>query len=722
MARVKPTADRVWPGDPFPLGATWDGAGVNFALFSANAEKVELCLFDPTGRRELRRVVLPEYTNEIWHGYLPDLRPGQRYGYRVHGPYDPQRGHRFNPHKLLLDPYAKELAGTLHWTDAHFGYRIGARREDLSFDKRDNAAAMPKCVVIDPAYTWGADRPPATPWPRTLIYEAHVKGLTALHPEIPAWQRGTYAGLAHPAVVEHLVKLGVTAVELMPVHAFVQDRHLLARGLRNYWGYNSIGFFAPEPGYLSPWATQAEFKTMVRLLHEAGIEVILDVVYNHTAEGNHYGPTLSFKGIDNASYYRLVDGDPRYYMDVTGTGNTLDLSHPRVLQLVLDSLRYWVLEMHVDGFRFDLATTLGRAADLRFDPGSAFFNAIRQDPVLSTVKLIAEPWDVGPGGYRLGRHGPGFAEWSDKFRDTVRAFWKGDQGMVPEFARRVLGSADLFEHQGRRSWSTVNFAATHDGFTLADVVSYNDKHNEANGEGGKDGHNHNLSWNCGVEGPTDDPGILDLRERQKRNMLATVLLSQGTPMILMGDELGRSQGGNNNAYCQDNPISWLDWDKRSDRDRALAAFTARLARLRRDHPVLRRAKFLHGQDTSPDGLKDVTWLTAAGDEMTDVHWADRDARTLALMLNGRAGAHIGPRGQPETDTRLLILFNAHHESVAFTLPDAGEGRAWCRVLDTDAPALSERGEPVADATALAVPARTLIVLAEVDGRKRRAEG
>ena len=680
---------RMWEGLPYPLGANWDGRGVNFALFSAHARKVELCLFDPAGKREIERLVLPEYTDEIWHGYLPDGYPGLLYGYRVHGPYDPVNGHRFNHHKLLLDPYAKGLHGPLRWIDAHFGYRIGARRHDLAIDTRDNAAAMPKCLVVDPAYTWGDDRRPAIPWERTFIYEAHLKGMTKLHPDVPPGQRGTYAGMSHPAVIDHLVKLGVSAIEILPVHAFVQDRQLLNRGLRNYWGYNTIGFFAPEPSYQSRLGSIFEFKTMVRRLHSAGIEVILDVVYNHTAEGNHLGPTFSFKGIDNASYYRLMSDEPHYYMDVTGTGNSLDLSHTRVLQLVLDSLRYWVEEMHVDGFRFDLATTLGRSADNRFDPGSSFFDAIRQDPTLGKVKLIAEPWDVGEGGYRLGGHGPGWAEWNDRFRDTVRGFWKGDEGKIADLASRMSGSADLFSHQGRRAYASVNFVAAHDGFTLQDTVSYADKHNEANGEGNRDGHSHNVSWNWGVEGPTDDPAIVEVRERLKRSMIATLLVSQGTPMLLMGDEFGRSQGGNNNAYCQDNVIGWVDWDGVDDRGRDLMRFVGRLARMRRQLTTLGTTRWLAGAEIMPD-LKDVTWLRPDGQEMTDEDWGNGPARSLGMLraaLAQQADPDEGDEPQPDI---VAIIANAHHEALDFVLPSPPLDGRWRLLVDTAEPRLRNR--------------------------------
>ena len=682
---------RIRPGSPYPLGATWDGRGVNFALFSANATKVELCLFDATGRRELARIELPEYSEQIWHGYLPEARPGLLYGYRVHGPYEPRQGHRFNPHKLAVDPYAKALFGPLRWSDVHFGYRLGSPREDLSLDRRDNARGMPKCQVIDPAFSWGDDPAPRTPWDRTIIYEVHVRGATMRLPEIHPPLSGTYAAFASAPMLDHLVRLGITAVELLPVHAFVDDRHLVQRGLRNYWGYNSLGFFAPEPLY-AVGEPVAEFKTMVACLHEAGIEVILDVVYNHTCEGNHLGPTLCFRGIDNASYYRLVPGDQRYYIDETGCGNTFNLTHPRVLQLVMDSLRYWVEEMHVDGFRFDLAATLGREHH-GFDPGSGFFDAIRQDPVLSQVKLIAEPWDVGPGGYQVGGFPPGFAEWNDRFRDSVRRYWRGDEGILPELAARLTGSSDLFERMGRRSWASINKVTAHDGFTLSDVVSYDHKHNEANGENGLDGTDHNYSWNHGVEGPTDDPAIVALRARQKRNLLATLLIAQGTPMLLGGDEFGRTQQGNNNAYCQDNEISWFDWERIGPEDRELIRFVARLIRLRKAHPVLRRTRFLHGEETSADGLKDITWFTPAGTEKTPEEWRNVLARCIGLMLNGRAGRHLSASGERARDDILLILLNAYHEVVPFTLPTVSGGAIWQRLLDTFKPEVE--AEPTA---------------------------
>ncbi|HSA80090.1 MAG TPA: glycogen debranching protein GlgX [Geminicoccaceae bacterium] len=699
----------VWPGKPYPLGASWDGSGVNFALFSAHATKVELCLFDRSGRRELERIELPEYTDEVWHAHLPDVGPGQLYGYRVHGPYDPRHGHRFNPHKLLLDPYARVLQGGLSWTDAHFGYRLGSPRQDLSFDRRDNARAMPKCRVIDPAFTWGDDRHPRVPWSQTLIYETHVRGMTMRHPDLPARLRGSYAGLGSPAVVDYLVKLGITAVELLPVHALIDDRRLSERGLRNYWGYNTIGYFAPEPRYAASSSPTIEFKTMVKRLHHAGIEVILDVVYNHTAEGDHTGPTLSLRGIDNASYYRLIPGDERHYINETGCGNTVNLSHPRALQLVMDSLRYWVEEMHVDGFRFDLASTLAREVH-GFDPGSGFFDAIRQDELLRTVKLIAEPWDLGPGGYRLGSFPPGWAEWNDRFRDSVRRYWRGDDGMLPEVAARLTGSSDLFEHLGRRPWVSVNKITAHDGFTLEDLVSYDRKRNAANLEDNRDGTDANYSWNHGHEGPTDDPAIVALRQRQKRNLLGTLLLSQGTPMLLGGDEFGRTQLGNNNAYCQDSELSWFDWSGIGPEGERLLAFVRHLIALRKAHPILRRPRFLHGRETSRDGLKDITWLTPQGVEKTESQWRDRAARCIGMLLNGKAGSYRSWDGRPEDDDVLLIVLNAYHDVVPFILPPIAAGSGWRRLLDTtdaaltDDPATYETGKP------FPIPGRSLILL------------
>ena len=697
----------VWPGHPHPLGATWDGSGVNFALFSAHATRVELCLFDREGRREIERIVLPEYTDEVWHGYLPQAYPGLLYGYRVHGPYEPTAGHRFNPSKLLIDPYAKALRGELRWSDAHFGYRVGSPRDDLSFDRRDNARGMPKCVIIDSAYTWGDDQPPNIPAAQTITYETHVRGMTIRHPGVPEPLRGTFAGLASPPVIEHLVKLGITAIELLPIQAFVQDRHLVAKGLSNYWGYNPIGFLAPEPRYLAGGAV-SEFKTMVKRFHNAGIEVILDVVYNHTAEGNHMGPTLSFRGIDNATYYRLLPNEPRRYIDDTGTGNTINMSHARVLQLVTDSLRYWVEEMHVDGFRFDLAATLGREAH-GFDPNGGFFDAIRQDRVLGGVKLVAEPWDIGPGGYQVGNFPPGWFELNDRFRDVVRQYWKGDQRMLPELAARLTASADLFERRGRRAWTSVNKVTSHDGYTLEDVVSYNDKHNEANGEDNQDGHNANYTWNHGVEGPTDDPAIVALREQQKRNLLATLLLAQATPMLLGGDELGRTQKGNNNAYCQDNEISWFDWEGITDKDRRLTAFVARLIAMRKAHPVLRRSRFLHGKEVSPNGVKDITWVSPRGGEMTLEAWHDPLAQCFGLMLNGKAGSYRTPDGRPADDEVLLIVMNAHHDTVPFKLPRIAGGVGWYRCLDTTDPEMAHDDALHAIGGVYQLPGRALIL-------------
>jgi glycogen operon protein len=669
-------------GQPHPLGATWDGLGVNFALFSAHATKVELCIFDEAGETELERIELPEYTDEVWHGYLSNARPGTVYAYRVHGPYEPEAGHRFNPNKLLLDPYAKQLVGELAWDPAVFGYQAGT--EDLTFDERDSARFMPKCRVIDPAFTWGREQPPRVAWERTIFYEAHVRGYTMLHPAVPEDLRGTFSGMSNRAVIDYIRSLGVTSVELLPIHAYVDDDFLLKKGLRNYWGYNSIGFFAPQPRYMATPVVN-EFKEMVAKFHDAGIEVILDVVYNHTAEGNEMGPTLSFKGIDNASYYRLLPDTPRYYINDTGTGNTLNLSHPRVLQMVTDSLRYWAQEMHVDGFRFDLATILGREP-YGFDEGGGFLDSCRQDPVLSSVKLIAEPWDVGPGGYQVGAFPPGWAEWNDRYRDTVRAYWKGDEGQLPEMASRITGSADKFNKRGRRPWASVNFVTAHDGFTLRDLVSYNDKHNDANGEDNRDGHSHNLSNNYGAEGPTDDPDIRDIRIRQMRNFLATLFLSRGTPMLLAGDEFGRTQGGNNNAYAQDSAIGWIGWDI-DEEGRALAEFARTLIALRQALPMLRRGRFLTGQFDDSLGVKDVTWLTPVGDEMTEEHWNDASARCFGVLLDGRA-QETGIR-RPGTDVTLLLILNAHHDVVSFALPEATGGRDWVCLVDTNHPELEE---------------------------------
>jgi glycogen operon protein len=670
---------RITEGLPYPLGATWDGLGVNFALFSAHATKVELCLFDSGGETELERIELPEYTDEVWHGYLPDARPGTVYGYRVYGPYDPEAGHRFNGNKLLLDPYAKALVGNLAWDPAVFGYQLESE-DDLTFDERDSAPFMPKCRVIDPAFTWGRDRSPLVPWERTIVYETHVRGYTMRHPEVPQGLCGTFAGLTVKPVIDYIRGLGVTSVELLPIHAFINDSLLLDKGLTNYWGYNTIGFFAPDQRFIATHAIN-EFKEMVAHFHDAGLEVILDVVYNHTAEGSERGPTLSFRGIDNASYYRLLPDQKRYYINDTGTGNTLNLSHPRVLQMVTDSLRYWVHEMHVDGFRFDLATILGREP-YGFDEGGGFLDSCRQDPVLSRVKLIAEPWDVGPGGYQVGAFPPGWAEWNDRFRDTARAFWKGDEGITAEMATRMSASGDLFNKRGRKPWASVNLITAHDGFTLSDVVSYNDKHNEANGEDGRDGSSDNRSWNCGAEGPTDDADVLELRQRQTRNLLATLLLAQGTPMLVAGDEFGRSQQGNNNAYCQDNEISWVDWDI-NDAGTALTGFVRRLTELRHRYPILRRGRFLTGEYNEDLGIKDVAWINASGAEMTDDDWASAQTKCFGMLMDGRAQA-TGIR-RPASDATLLLILNAYHDVVAFALPEVAGGRNWALVFDTNQP-------------------------------------
>ncbi|MCC7327646.1 MAG: glycogen debranching protein GlgX [Burkholderiales bacterium] len=670
--------NEVWPGRSLQRGALWDGEGVNFALFSEHAEKVELCVFDPTGRRELQRVELVERTDQVFHCYLPEARPGMLYGYRVHGPYRPEQGQRFNAHKLLLDPYARNIVGSLRWSDALYGYTVGHKRGDLSFDRRDSAQGMPKSKVIDPAFTWGDDRPPNVPWHHMVIYEMHVRGFTMQHPEVPPPLRGTYAGLATAPVIEYLRRLGVTTVELMPVHYFVDDRALVQQGLRNFWGYNTIGYFAPEAMYSASGKVN-EFKTMVKTLHSAGLEVILDVVYNHTAEGNEFGPTLCFRGLDNSSYYRLSQEEPRHYMDYTGCGNTLDMQHPRVLQMLMDSLRYWVTDMHVDGFRFDLASALARELH-EVDRLGAFFDILRQDPVLSRVKLIAEPWDLGEGGYQVGNFPPGWAEWNDKFRDTMRACWRGDGGLIGDFARRLTGSSDLYGRSGRSPHASINFITAHDGFTLRDLVSYNEKHNEANLEDNRDGTDNNISWNCGVEGPTDDPAILALRARQSRNLLATLLFSQGVPMLTAGDEIGRTQQGNNNAYCQDNEISWVDWTL-DDARRHLLAFVRRVVDLRRRHPIFRRRHFFEGRSLLGVEAKDITWLKPDGTDMTDQEWNHDFTRCLGVFLSGSRLDETDSRGRPVIDDDFILLFNAHDGQIPFTLP-AFDGRGWTLLLDT----------------------------------------
>jgi isoamylase len=674
---------RVWPGKSYPLGATWDGAGVNFALYSEHAGKVELCLFDAVdAAREAQRIALPEHTDQVWHAYLPDVLPGQLYGYRVHGPYEPAKGLRFNPNKLLLDPYAKSIGRDLRWDDSLFGYQVGDAKADLSFDERDSAAFAPLAVVIDPAFTWGDDRAPRTPWHKTLIYEAHVKGFTKLNPAVPEKLRGTYAGLASEGAVQHLVDLGITAIELEPVHHHTDDRFLVERGQVNYWGYNTLAFFAPDCRYCAtsiPQDAAQQFKMMVRSLHAAGIEVILDVVYNHTAEGNQMGPTLSMRGIDNSAYYKLAD-DPRYYMDYTGCGNSLNVHHPRVLQLIMDSLRYWVLDMHVDGFRFDLASTLARSLHAVNKLG-AFFDIIHQDPILSQVKLIAEPWDVGEGGYQVGNFPVLWTEWNGKYRDSVRKFWKGDGGLASEFATRLAGSSDLYQRDGRKPYASINFITCHDGFTLNDLVSYNDKHNEANGEENRDGASDNNSWNGGAEGPTDNPEINKLRDRQKRNLIATLLLSQGAPMILGGDELSHSQQGNNNAYCQDNELTWLRWEL-DERQKAFLEFVKKVILIWQTNPVFQRRNFFQGRSIRGTDIKDISFLGPDGKDMDDKAWSTGFVRCLGVRLAGDLIADVNERGEPIVGDTILMLLNAHHESIPFTLPPYKQGQNWERLFDT----------------------------------------
>ncbi|MDQ4132880.1 MAG: glycogen debranching protein GlgX [Actinomycetota bacterium] len=668
---------QVWPGRPYPLGGTYDGAGTNFSLFSEAAEAVELCLFDDHG--DETRVPMQSRTVLCWHAYLPEVAPGQRYGYRVHGRWDPPAGVRCHPSKLLLDPYAKAIEGEVDWDEACFAYRF--TDPDGAFNDDDSAPHMPKGVVVNPYFDWSTDNHPRTPWADTVIYEVHVKGFTARHPEIPDDLRGTYGGLGHPAAIDYLTTLGVTAVELLPVHQFLHDSFLVTKGLRNYWGYNSIGFLAPHNGYAAssaPGGAVQEFKAMVRALHAAGLEVILDVVYNHTAEGNHMGPIVSFKGIDNSAYYRLVDTDRRFYYDTTGTGNSLNMRHPHVLQLIMDSLRYWVTEMHVDGFRFDLASTLARQFH-EVDRLSAFFDLIQQDPVVSQVKLIAEPWDLGDGGYQVGNFPPLWSEWNGRYRDCVRDFWRGQEQTLAEFGYRFTGSSDLYQSDGRRPSASVNFITAHDGFTLADLTAYNEKHNEANGENNADGESHNRSWNSGVEGPTGDPDVLELRARQRRNFLATLFLSQGTPMLLGGDELGRTQRGNNNAYCQDNEISWYDWEAQ---DGTLVAFTQRLIDIRRGHPVFRRTDYFAGRPLHGSDIVDIAWFTPEGNQMDGADWESRVAQSIAIFLNGEGIPSPGPRGERILDDSFLVVFNGHFEDADFTLPPGSFGASWVCLLDT----------------------------------------
>ncbi|MBA3948629.1 MAG: glycogen debranching protein GlgX [Acidobacteria bacterium] len=701
---------KIWPGQPYPLGATWDGFGTNFSLFSEAASRVELCLFDGdgAGAREMR-VDLPENTALCWHGYLPQIGPGQRYGFRVHGPWAPLEGHRCHPSKLLIDPYAKAIAGDIRWDESIFGYRFDD--PDGAVNDDDSGPFVPKAVVVNPFFDWGNDRLPRIPWHKTLVYEAHVRGFTMRHPGISGELRGTYAGLAHPAAVEYLQKLGVTALELMPVHHFVHDSVLEARGLRNYWGYNSIGFLAPYSGYSSSGSDGQqvqEFKQMVKTMHAAGIEVILDVVYNHTAEGNHMGPILSMKGIDNRAYYRLMAGEPEFYMDYTGTGNSMNMRHPHVLQLIMDSLRYWATEMHVDGFRFDLAAALARELH-EVDRLSAFFDIIQQDPVISQMKLIAEPWDVGEGGYHVGNFPPLWSEWNGKYRDTVRDYWRGGDETLAEFAYRFTGSSDLYANTARRPSASVNFITAHDGFTLRDLVSYNEKHNIANGEDNRDGESHNGSWNMGAEGPTDDPAITKARDKQVRNFLATLFLSQGVPMLVAGDSMGRTQGGNNNAYCQDNEISWIDWEH-ADAD--LLAFTRALSAFRHAHAVFRRRRWFQGRSLRGTDVVDIGWFTPSGEPMSEEDWRVGFAKSLAVFLNGQAIPTPNSRGERVVDDTFFVLFNAHHEPMPFTIPSGAFGQSWRRILDTDslAPINEDAGDIFPVGAEVQVAERSLVVL------------
>ncbi|WP_247235144.1 glycogen debranching protein GlgX [Telluribacter sp. SYSU D00476] len=688
--KVSKKNHKVYPGTPYPLGATWDGQGVNFALFAENAQGVELCLFDsPDDESESSRIKMTERTHHVWHVYVPELQPGQLYGYRVHGPYDPQNGYRFNPNKLLIDPYAKAISGTIEWNEALFGYEVGNAEEDMSMSESDSAPFIPKSVVIDPSFDWGDDKAPKVPYHKSVIYETHVKGFTKQHPEIPEEIRGTYAAIAHPVTINYLKELGITAIELLPVHHFITDWHLKEKGLTNYWGYNSIGFFAPDVRYSSSGTRGEqvfEFKSMVKELHKAGIEVILDVVYNHTGEGNHMGPTLSFKGIDNSSYYRLVEEDKRFYMDYTGTGNTLNAQLPSVLRLIMDSLRYWILEMHVDGFRFDLASALARELH-SVDRLGSFFDIIHQDPIISQVKLIAEPWDIGEGGYQVGNFPPGWTEWNGKYRDCMRDYWRGENSMLAEFATRFTGSPDLYQGDNRRPIASINFITAHDGFTLNDLVSYNEKHNEANGEDNNDGESHNRSWNCGAEGLTDDPEIIELRNRQKRNFLATLFLSQGVPMLLAGDEIGRSQGGNNNAYCQDNEISWFDW-KNADMD--LMQFTKKLIELQKNHPVFCRRRWFQGQPIKGTGVEDIAWFLPEGTEMNEENWSNDFAKSLGVFLNGRGLRSVGPKGEQIVDDSFYVIFNAHHEPLEYKLPSKKYGEEWIKIMDTSENFIDEK--------------------------------
>lgn len=700
---------KIYVGNPFPLGATWDGEGVNFAVYAENATGVELCLFSSVAdEEESVKIRLIERSGHIWHAYLPGIRPGQLYAFRVSGPYEPHNGHRFNSNKLLLDPNAKAIAGNVIWNDALFGYQIGHPDEDLSFSNTDSAPYMPKCVVIDEHYDWEGVQRPHIPYHQTVIYEAHVKGLTQTHPGIPEELRGTYAAIGHPVIIDYLKNLGITAIELMPVHFFIDDRHLVERGLSNYWGYNTVGFFVPDARYASGSLLGdqvKEFKDMVKALHRAGIEVILDVVYNHTGEGSHMGPTLCFRGIDNATYYRLAE-DKSFYMDYTGTGNTLNTNLPNVLRLIMDSLRYWIHHMQIDGFRFDLAAALARELHA-VDRLSSFFDIIYQDPVISQVKLIAEPWDVGEGGYQVGNFPSGWSEWNGKYRDCIRDYWRGAPSVLAEFAERFTGSSDLYREDYRRPTASINFITAHDGFTLHDLVSYNDKHNEANGEDNQDGENHNRSWNCGWEGPTDDPGINDLRNRQKRNFLTTLFLSQGVPMLLAGDEIGRTQQGNNNAYCQDNEISWIDW---ASADQKLYDFTRKLIEFRKSHPVFCRRRWFQGQPIKGRGLEDIAWFLPDGKEMADENWNEDYARSLGVFLNGHGIRTPGPTGDPVVDDDFYLIFNAHDDVLDFTLPPERYGREWIKILNTRDDRMGEEGETYRAGEVVSVCGRSILLL------------
>jgi isoamylase len=699
----------AYPGSPFPLGATWNGEGVNFALFSENATAVDLCLFDKKGKET--RIRVKEVDNRIWHVFVPKIQPGQLYGYRVYGPYEPQNGHRFNPNKLLIDPYARAISGAVDWHDSIFGYELNSPEEDLSFSEEDSAPYVPKSVVTDPSFDWENDKAPKIPYYKTIIYEAHVKGLTQLLPDIPEEIRGTYSAICHPVTIQYLKDLGITAIELMPVHHFVNDGFLRDKGLTNYWGYNTIGFFAPDIRYSSKGCLGEqviEFKTMVKELHKAGIEVILDVVYNHTAEGSRMGPTLSFRGIDNASYYRLAQ-DKRFYFDYTGTGNTLNAMMPPVLRLIMDSLRYWILEMHVDGFRFDLAATLARELH-EVDRLGSFFDIIHQDPVISQVKLIAEPWDVGEGGYHVGNFPPGWAEWNGKYRDCIRDYWRGAESMLSEFALRFTGSPDLYEYDNRRPTASINFITAHDGFTLHDLVAYNEKHNEANGENNNDGESHNRSWNCGAEGATDDPKIIALRNQQKRNLLVTLFLSQGVPMLVAGDEIGKTQNGNNNAYCQDNEISWIDWTK-ADKD--LLRFTQKLTHFQHAHPVFCRRRWFKGKPIKGTDLHDIAWFLPNGDMMSEENWRQDFAKSLGVFLNGKALKAAGPMGEDLNDNSFYIIFNAYEGELGYVLPSEEFGSTWMKVIDTHENFFEEEdGKIFAPGETITVQGRSVVVLKE----------